>query len=113
MAINTDRVQELRNSVQELEDIKMKAEKVFAMGNSNKDFKYVLEALQYAIDVGQGKSPSLPASEKKEELFAATKDLATNAMGFHNKFAKLRAEAAKSDVAEDEQEQDQSKKLGG
>jgi len=106
----------IERNIKELIDMKMKAEKVFAMHSvSDPRTKYVLSALQYAIDVAQGKRPaSLEArAAEANAVKVAGGDVAQK---YQNKFATMRAAARgladkdKPGMGDDKQH---SVKLGG
>lgn len=70
--------------VRQLKDYKEKAYRVFTMSGSG--FEYVLSALQYAIDVAQGKNVV-----NEEHDFVSKKDDDSNAapLTFHKKFSQI------------------------
>lgn len=72
--------------IKQLIDFK-KAIKIFEMSGT-KPYAIYVGALQYAIDVAQGKS-AVSDAEKKAVLDSA-KELTRSALGFHNKVAQIR-----------------------
>jgi hypothetical protein len=88
----------LDQELKELRDILGKAQKVFAMGSAKHSVNYVIKALQNAIDVAQGKSASALGANK--EFVQPAQPLSSESNAFHNKFAKMRAEAAEADSAD-------------
>ncbi len=91
---NGDNNLSLDKYVEKLKDYKEKAEKVFRMGGSNPYSVYVLSSLQFAIDVAQGKAVT---AEERKAVLRSAEELTTNALGFHNKFAKTRENIERSD----------------
>ena len=84
---NRDANLSLDKYIEQLKDYKEKAAKVFQMSGSNSYSAYVLSALQYAIDVAQGKNVT---NEDRVAVLKSAEELTKNALSFHNKFAKVR-----------------------
>jgi len=84
---NGDNNLSLEKYIELLKDYKEKAIKVFQMGDSKSYSNYVLSALEYAINVAQGKSAS---NEEKATVLRSAEELTKSALSFHNKFAQIR-----------------------
>lgn len=89
--------------IEQLKDYKEKAKKVFQMSDSKSYSTYVLSALEYAIDIAQGKVAS---NEEKTEVLRSAEDLTKNALSFHNKFAQIRENIAQKEKETSEKDHD-------
>lgn len=97
--------------VRQLKDLLGKAQKVFGLSTPNPKLNYVVEELQYAIDVAEGKV-KLSNEEDKRRIVSDALDVAGNAIAFHGKFTKVTQELENSKKEVDLQ-QNKIKKLGG
>lgn len=96
----------LDSYIKSLTEYRTKAEKVFSMGVPNKNFQYVLDALDRAIRVAQGKEQISEGQDKLEKA----EEIAESAINFYSKFAKIRDQHG---AAEAEDETQEAEKKGG
>lgn len=84
---NEDTNLSLEKYIALLKDYKEKAIKVFKMSDSKSYSDYVLNSLEYAINVAQGKVVS---NEEKAAVLRSAEELTKSALSFHNKFAQIK-----------------------